>query len=339
MKAYEVFCVIILNKKVTTLLQYSLYLCVLRVNIFKIMDEILIVDHVSKSYKTKVALDDVSLKIQKGDVFGLLGPNGAGKTTLIRIINQIFSPDKGELFFNGERLSEKHIQKIGYLPEERGLYKKMKVGEQALYLAQLKGMKANDAKKALDYWFAKFEISSWYNKKVQELSKGMQQKVQFITTVMHSPELLIFDEPFSGFDPLNTDMLKNEILDLSRKGATIIFSTHNMESVEQICDKIALINSSHLVLEGSVRDVKQRFKKFEYEIVISGDYNDNLLIEGVSLIDQTTSNGNTVLKVKIDKGKNADLLSNILKYTDIISYKEILPSMNEIFITTIKNTK
>jgi ABC-2 type transport system ATP-binding protein len=200
-------------------------------------------------------------------------------------------------------------------------------------------MKANDAKKALDYWFAKFEISSWYNKKVQELSKGMQQKVQFITTVMHSPELLIFDEPFSGFDPLNTDMLKNEILDLSRKGATIIFSTHNMESVEQICDKIALINSSHLVLEGSVRDVKQRFKKFEYEIVISGDYNDNLLIEGVSLIDQTTSNGNTVLKVKIDKSKNADLLSNILKYTDIISYKEILPSMNEIFITTIKNTK
>jgi ABC-2 type transport system ATP-binding protein len=303
------------------------------------MDEILIVDHVSKSYKTKVALDDVSLKIQKGDVFGLLGPNGAGKTTLIRIINQIFSPDKGELFFNGEKLSEKHIQKIGYLPEERGLYKKMKVGEQALYLAQLKGMKANDAKKALDYWFAKFEISSWYNKKVQELSKGMQQKVQFITTVMHSPELLIFDEPFSGFDPLNTDMLKNEILDLSRKGATIIFSTHNMESVEQICDKIALINSSHLVLEGSVRDVKQRFKKFEYEIVISGDYNDNLLIEGVSLIDQTTSNGNTVLKVKIDKSKNADLLSNILKYTDIISYKEILPSMNEIFITTIKNTK
>ncbi len=303
------------------------------------MDEILIVDHVSKSYKTKVALDDVSLKVQKGDVFGLLGPNGAGKTTLIRIINQIFSPDKGELFFNGERLSEKHIQKIGYLPEERGLYKKMKVGEQALYLAQLKGMKANDAKKALDYWFAKFEISSWYNKKVQELSKGMQQKVQFITTVMHSPELLIFDEPFSGFDPLNTDMLKNEILDLSRKGATIIFSTHNMESVEQICDKIALINSSHLVLEGSVKDVKQRFKKFEYEIVISGDYNDNLLIEGVSLIDQTTSNGNTVLKVKIDKGKNADLLSNILKYTDIISYKEILPSMNEIFITTIKNTK
>lgn len=328
-----------LNKKVTTLLQYSLYLCVLRANIFKIMDEILIVDHVSKSYKTKVALDDVSLKVQKGDVFGLLGPNGAGKTTLIRIINQIFSPDKGELFFNGERLSEKHIQKIGYLPEERGLYKKMKVGEQALYLAQLKGMKANDAKKALDYWFAKFEISSWYNKKVQELSKGMQQKVQFITTVMHSPELLIFDEPFSGFDPLNTDMLKNEILDLSRKGATIIFSTHNMESVEQICDKIALINSSHLVLEGSVKDVKQRFKKFEYEIVISGDYNDNLLIEGVSLIDQTTSNGNTVLKVKIDKGKNADLLSNILKYTDIISYKEILPSMNEIFITTIKNTK
>lgn len=303
------------------------------------MDEILFVDHVSKSYKTKVALDDVSLKVQKGDVFGLLGPNGAGKTTLIRIINQIFLPDKGKLFFNGEKLSDKHIQKIGYLPEERGLYKKMKVGEQALYLAQLKGMKVTEAKKSLDYWFEKFEISSWYNKKVQELSKGMQQKVQFITTVMHSPELLIFDEPFSGFDPLNTDMLKNEILELSRKGATIIFSTHNMESVEQICDKIALINSSHLVLEGSVRDIKQQFKKSEYEIVISGDYNNDLLIEGVSLIDETTYNGNTVMRVKIDKGKNADLLSNILRYTDIISYKEILPSMNEIFITTIKNTK
>lgn len=303
------------------------------------MDEILFVDHVSKSYKTKVALDDVSLKVQKGDVFGLLGPNGAGKTTLIRIINQIFLPDKGKLFFNGEKLSDKHIKKIGYLPEERGLYKKMKVGEQALYLAQLKGMKVTEAKKSLDYWFEKFEISSWYNKKVQELSKGMQQKVQFITTVMHSPELLIFDEPFSGFDPLNTDMLKNEILELSRKGATIIFSTHNMESVEQICDKIALINSSHLVLEGSVRDIKQQFKKSEYEIVILGDYNNDLLIEGVSLIDETTYNGNTVMRVKIDKGKNADLLSNILRYTDIISYKEILPSMNEIFITTIKNTK
>ncbi len=303
------------------------------------MDEILSVDHVSKLYKTKVALDNVSLKVHKGDVFGLLGPNGAGKTTLIRIINQIFSPDKGEIFFNGEKLSDKHIQHIGYLPEERGLYKKMKVGEQVLYLAQLKGMKINEAKQSLDYWFEKFGITAWYNKKVQELSKGMQQKVQFITTVIHSPELLIFDEPFSGFDPLNTDIMKNEILELSQKGATIIFSTHNMESVEQICDKIALINSSHLVLEGKVKDIKQEFKKFEYEIIISGNYDDNLLIEGVDLINTASANDNTILKVKIQKGKNAELLSNILKHTDIISYKEILPSMNEIFITTIKNTK
>jgi len=303
------------------------------------MDKILSVDHVSKLYKTKVALDNVSLKVHKGDVFGLLGPNGAGKTTLIRIINQIFSPDKGEIFFNGEKLSDKHIQHIGYLPEERGLYKKMKVGEQVLYLAQLKGMKINEAKQSLDYWFEKFGITAWYNKKVQELSKGMQQKVQFITTVIHSPELLIFDEPFSGFDPLNTDIMKNEILELSQKGATIIFSTHNMESVEQICDKIALINSSHLVLEGKVKDIKQEFKKFEYEIIISGNYDDNLLIEGVDLINTASANDNTILKVKIQKGKNAELLSNILKHTDIISYKEILPSMNEIFITTIKNTK
>ncbi|MBR1625925.1 MAG: ATP-binding cassette domain-containing protein [Bacteroidales bacterium] len=303
------------------------------------MNEILTVNQVSKSYETKLALDNVSLKVERGDVFGLLGPNGAGKTTLIRMINQIFKPDKGEILFNGEKLNASHIKNVGYLPEERGLYKKMKVGEQIQYLAQLKGMSADDARKNIDYWLQKFSISDWYNKKVQELSKGMQQKVQFITTVMHSPELLIFDEPFSGFDPLNADMLKNEILELSRQGATIIFSTHNMESVEQICDKIALINSSHLVLEGKVKDIKQQFKKGEYEIIISGSYDDNLLIDGIELCGQTNENGICTMKVKIEKGKNADLLSNILKYTDIISYKEILPSMNEIFIQTIKNTK
>ena len=303
------------------------------------MSDILTINQVSKSYETKLALDNVSLNVKKGDVFGLLGPNGAGKTTLIRMINQIFKPDKGEILFNGEKLNANHIKDVGYLPEERGLYKKMKVGEQILYLAQLKGMDAKMARKNTDYWLKKFSISDWYNKKVQELSKGMQQKVQFITTVMHSPQLLIFDEPFSGFDPLNADMLKNEILELREKGATIIFSTHNMESVEQICDKIALINSSHLVLEGNVKDIKQQFKKSEYEITIFGKYDDKLLIDGIDLVEITNDNEICTIKVKIQKGKNAELLSNILKYTDIISYKEILPTMNEIFIQTIKNTK
>lgn len=303
------------------------------------MSDILTINQVSKSYETKLALDNVSLNVKKGDVFGLLGPNGAGKTTLIRMINQIFKPDKGEILFNSEKLNANHIKDVGYLPEERGLYKKMKVGEQILYLAQLKGMDAKMARKNTDYWLKKFSISDWYNKKVQELSKGMQQKVQFITTVMHSPQLLIFDEPFSGFDPLNADMLKNEILELREKGATIIFSTHNMESVEQICDKIALINSSHLVLEGNVKDIKQQFKKSEYEITIFGKYDDKLLIDGIDLVEITNDNEICTIKVKIQKGKNAELLSNILKYTDIISYKEILPTMNEIFIQTIKNTK
>ena len=224
------------------------------------MANILEIKNVSKFFDTKKALDNVSLNIEQGDVFGLLGPNGAGKTTLIRIINQILRPDEGEVLFEGKQLSPEHISDVGYLPEERGLYKKMKVGQEALYLAELKGLKGSQARKELDYWFGKFGITEWYNKKVMELSKGMQQKVQFITTVMHHPKLLIFDEPFSGFDPLNADLLKNEILSLSKQGATIIFSTHNMESVEQICNKIALINSSRKVLEGKVRDIKQSFK-------------------------------------------------------------------------------
>lgn len=303
------------------------------------MNTILEVKNVTKAYETKVALDDVSLQVEKGCVFGLLGPNGAGKTTLIRMINQITKPDKGEILFNGEPLNEKHIQHVGYLPEERGLYKKMKVGEEALYLARLKGMSSVQARQSLDYWFEKFSISDWYNKKVQELSKGMQQKVQFITTVMHSPQLLIFDEPFSGFDPLNANLLKNEILELRDKGATIIFSTHNMESVEQICDNIVLINSSHKVLEGSVKDVKQRFKKGEFELIINSKFSEDLLIDGVELLSEKTENDTSIIRLKIEKGKNADLLSNILKTSDILSYKEILPSMNEIFIQTIKNTK
>ena len=300
------------------------------------MDTVLEVKNVSKSYGEKIDLDDVSLNVEKGDVFGLLGPNGAGKTTLIRMINQITKPDKGEILFEGEKLSAKHISQVGYLPEERGLYKKMKVGQEALYLAELKGLKGNIARKSLDDWFKKFEITDWYNKKVQELSKGMQQKVQFITTVLHNPRLLIFDEPFSGFDPLNADLLKNEILELRDKGATVIFSTHNMESVEQICDKIVLINSSKKVLEGKVKDIKQRFKAGLFEIIIPGEYSDDLLIEGVTKTDVIYNNGTSAIKLKIEKGRNAELLSNILRHTDIISYKEILPSMNEIFIQTVK---
>ncbi|MDD4191367.1 MAG: ATP-binding cassette domain-containing protein, partial [Mangrovibacterium sp.] len=221
-----------------------------------------------KDYAGHRALDGVSLSVNEQSVFGLLGPNGAGKTTLIRIINQITAPDEGELFFQGQRFSSDAISQIGYLPEERGLYKKMKVGEQALYLARLKGMSRHDALKNLKYWFEKFEIQPWWNKKIEELSKGMQQKVQFIVTVIHRPKLLIFDEPFSGFDPINTNLLKTEILRLREEGATVIFSTHNMASVEEICDHIALINQSKKILDGNIHDIKERFKAGIFEIEI-----------------------------------------------------------------------
>ncbi|MBQ7984171.1 MAG: ATP-binding cassette domain-containing protein [Bacteroidales bacterium] len=299
------------------------------------MDTILEINNVSKSYGEKKALENVSLKVEKGDVFGLLGPNGSGKTTLIRLINQIITPDEGQILFESTPLNSGHIKDIGYLPEERGLYKKMKVGQEALYLAELKGLKGSQARKALDYWFKKFNINDWYNKKVQELSKGMQQKVQFITTVMHNPKLLIFDEPFSGFDPLNADLLKNEILFLRDNGATIIFSTHNMESVEQICDKIVLINASKNILHGKVKDIKQQFKKGEFEIAANRSFRSEWLTEQVELLDCKTTDDVSIMKLRIPKGKNADLLSNILRYTDIISYKEILPSMHEIFVQTI----
>lgn len=293
---------------------------------------------VSKTYANHKALDKVSIDVEKGSVFGLLGPNGAGKTTLIRIINQITAPDEGEIFFKGEPLRAEHVHNIGYLPEERGLYKKMKVGEQAIYLAELKGLKKSDAKKRLEYWFDKFDILNWWNRKVEELSKGMQQKVQFITTVLHEPELLIFDEPFSGFDPVNANLLKEEILNLKSKGATIIFSTHNMESVEAICDSIALINKSKKILDGRVSEIKQRFKNNEFEIVIPKEANINdFIIEGVNLLDNRISNQTSVSRLSIEQGRNADLLSNILKTTDIISYKEVLPSMNDIFIQTVSH--
>ena len=293
---------------------------------------------VSKTYTNHKALDKVSIEVEKGSIFGLLGPNGAGKTTLIRIINQITAPDEGEIFFMGEKLKAEHVHSIGYLPEERGLYKKMKVGEQAIYLAELKGIKRADAKKRLEFWFEKFDILSWWNRKVEELSKGMQQKVQFVTTILHEPKLLIFDEPFSGFDPINTNLLKHEILELKKKGATIIFSTHNMESVEEICDSIALINKSRKILDGKVVDIKQEFKKNQFEIVIPSEKDiRHYLTDGVKLINSINNPHTQVSTLEIEKGRNADLLSNILLNTDLISYREILPSMNEIFIETVSN--
>jgi len=230
------------------------------------MDNLLSIDSVSKYFGDYQALNSVSVDIPKGSIFGLLGPNGAGKTTLIRIINQISIPDTGKVLFDGETLSQKHIINIGYLPEERGLYKSMKVGEQALYLAQLKGMSRVDAKKQLKYWFDKFEIGEWWDKKIVELSKGMAQKVQFIVTVLHKPSLLIFDEPFSGFDPINANIIKDEILKLRNDGSTVIFSTHRMESVEELCDHIALIHKSNKVLDGNLNDIKRQYKTNTFEV-------------------------------------------------------------------------
>lgn len=300
------------------------------------MENILEIKNVTKSYASKKAIDDVSFDIKEGEVFGLLGPNGAGKTTLIRMINQITLPDSGEIYFEGEKLREKHISLVGYLPEERGLYKKMKVNEVVLYLAELKGLKGVVAKQRMDYWFEKFGITDWWNKKVEELSKGMQQKVQFITTVIHSPKLLIFDEPFSGFDPLNANLLKSEILNLKKQGSTIIFSTHNMESVEEICDSIVLINSSKNILQGRVNDIKQSFKKGEYEIITSSSEIEDLLPQGVTLVSkQVSDNMPCTSLLKIPKGENANVLSALLQKMDILSYREVLPSMNEIFINTV----
>lgn len=310
------------------------------------MSLIKVVD-VRKQFQNHLALDDVSFEIEKGQVFGLLGPNGAGKTTFIRILNQITAPDSGYILFNDQKLTSEHIKDIGYLPEERGLYKKMKVGEQALYLARLKGMSKSGTIDELKKWFEHFEILSWWNKKIEELSKGMAQKVQFITTVIHKPNLLIFDEPFSGFDPVNVQMLKNEILRLRDEGATVIFSTHNMSSVEELCDSIVLLNNSKVVLTGKVDDVKEKFKenKFSFKINVKDDSintdslsNDlkieNLkrednLISGIVTIDST----NQVLNDF--KGHSNYMLNKLMEIGDVISFNEILPSMNDIFINTV----
>ena len=301
--------------------------------------EILHVKRVYKTYAEHKALHNVSIHIDKQRIFGLLGPNGAGKTTLIRIINQITGPDQGEVFFEGEKLAPKHISQIGYLPEERGLYKKMKVGEQALYLAQLKGMSKNEAKTKLNHWFDKFEITNWWDKKVEELSKGMAQKVQFITTVLHEPKLLILDEPFSGFDPINSNLIKKEILELREKGSTIIFSTHNMESVEEICDDIALINKSRKILDGKVVDIKNEYKTNIYEITFEGNLIafTNALWTGFELLSTEKKDNRIVAKVKgVQKDTSLNkLLATVLNDINIIAVKEHIPTMNEIFIEKV----
>jgi ABC-type uncharacterized transport system, ATPase component len=294
---------------------------------------------VVKQYDAHLALDHVSIQVAEGKIFGLLGPNGAGKTTLIRIINRITAPDSGEVFFKDHLLSEADIYNIGYLPEERGLYKKMKVGEQAVYLARLKGLSRKDAETRLKYWFRKFDILSWWDKKLEELSKGMQQKVQFIITVVHDPELLIFDEPFSGFDPLNTELLKNEILELKEKGKTIIFSTHNMSSVEEICDEIALINRSKVVLSGSVTEVRSWYKEHIFRVQISSP---QLIADSdlCSILTHEKGYHADIFRVKkLTEISNSEFLSVLLQHNEIISFEEEIPSMNDIFIQTVTGDK
>jgi ABC-2 type transport system ATP-binding protein len=296
--------------------------------------------HIVKNYASHRALNDVSIAVPEKTIFGLLGPNGAGKTSLIRIINQITGPDSGEIFLEGELLNRAHIKDIGYLPEERGLYKKMKVGEQALYLAQLKGMDKAVAKAKLMDWFERFEISEWWNKKVDELSKGMAQKIQFITTVLHEPKLLILDEPFSGFDPINTNLVKSEILRLKEKGTSIILSTHNMDSVEEICDSIALINKSEKLLDGTVKDIKDRFKTQTYELDFTGSIIGftNALWTNFELLEKETEGDNHKCKVKILNNKMGlnELLSATLPEVKFNSVSELVPSMNDIFIQVIE---
>ena len=291
------------------------------------------VENVVKQFAGHLALNSVSLSVPENTIYGLLGPNGAGKTTLIRIINCITAPDSGEVRLNGKRMTPDDVQHIGYLPEERGLYKKMKVGEQALYLAQLKGMTKHDALKALKYWFEEFEIQAWWDKKVEELSKGMAQKVQFITTILHNPSLLIFDEPFSGFDPVNSDLMKREILGLRDKGATIIFSTHNMETVEDLCENISLVDNAKIVLQGKVSEIRASHATNTYLIRSYG----SIIEENFELLSQVEKNGIIESKIKKkNEESNSLLLSSIIKQTEILSFEELLPGMNDIFIQTVR---
>jgi len=307
------------------------------------MNNILTIDSVSKHYGNFTALNDVSINIPEGSIFGLLGPNGAGKTTLIRIINQITQPDSGKVFFNNSELKPSHIKNIGYLPEERGLYPKMKIGEQAIYLAQLKGLDRSVAKSELNRWFEKFEISDWWDKKVTELSKGMAQKVQFIVTVLHKPKLLIFDEPFSGFDPINANLIKDEILELRKQGATIIFSTHRMESVEELCEDIALINKSNKILDGKLDNIKAKFKSNTFEIAVNTSNVGHLKNQLNTLYNTSTPTFKTLgdnLRLNINlkpTQKSNELLKILNDNGEVIHFKEVIPSASEIFINSVKN--
>jgi len=307
------------------------------------MDNLLVANNISKTFGEFVALNDVSIEVPKGSIFGLLGPNGAGKTTLIRIINQIIMPDTGNVFLDGEALQPHHIQNIGYLPEERGLYKSMKVGEQVMYLAQLKGLSKTDAKKRLKNWFERLEIGDWWNKKIQELSKGMAQKIQFVVTVIHEPKLLIFDEPFSGFDPINANLIKDEILKLRDDGATVIFSTHRMDSVEEMCDHIALLHEADKILDGKLIDIKRQYRSNTYEIGLITDNKEaasNALKERfeISSADFKTINDELQYIVKIPNGGSSNELANCLSNLGLIThFVEVIPSANDIFIKTVQN--
>ncbi len=304
------------------------------------MNNILEINKVVKQYGDYTALNAVSLTVPKGSIYGLLGPNGAGKTSLIRIINQITMPDSGEVLLDGEKLNPKHVQYIGYLPEERGLYKTMKVGEQCLYLAQLKGLTKQEAKKQLDYWFEKLEIKGWWNKKIQELSKGMAQKIQFVVCVLHQPKLLILDEPFSGFDPVNANIIKDELLELNKNGTSIIFSTHRMESVEELCDYIALIHKSNKLIEGKIDDIKRQFRTNSFEVGILTDNHQKVIDElskkyTVATTNFKSLNNDLKLEIKLDGTTQNELLNAISAYGQITHFIEKIPSVNDIFIQTV----
>lgn len=294
---------------------------------------LLSIRNLGKRYADHVALSDVNLEIPKGKIFGLLGPNGAGKTSLIRIITQITGPDSGEILFDGEPLRLAHADQIGYLPEERGLYKKMKVGEQLLYLAQLKGMPKDEAIAKLKEWFIRLDIKEWWNKPVDDLSKGMQQKTQFIATVVHEPKLLILDEPFSGFDPINANMLKDEILAIKSRGTTVLFSTHRMESVEELCDEIALINHAQVVLSGNKNEVQNRYKKNQFSIRFEGEL---LSIPGIEIISHESA-GHAILRFSEGMGTN-EAIALLIQHIRLMEFKEVIPSFNDIFIQVVSET-
>ncbi len=292
--------------------------------------------HIEKQYAGHKALSDVSLEVESGQIFGLLGPNGAGKTSLIRIINQITAPDSGEVYFNGEKLNQSHINRIGYLPEERGLYKKMEIGEQMIYLARLKGLSRDEATKRLKLWFDKLGMETWWKKKIEELSKGMQQKAQFVATVLHEPDLIILDEPFSGFDPVNAEIIKDEILALNKKGATILFSTHRMESVEELCDSIALINLSHKILDGRVKAIRNSYRNNTYLVEYTGE---KLSLNGTlpfEILSDATDEDRHTIKISLKPGSSAnEVLQYLIPKVSIHMLQEIIPSMNEIFIEQV----